>query len=183
MSRPKCTAKTKKGKPCRATPRQDTGLCNAHSPKEVQESAGFGGPQPGAGRPRTPRPSEIARQIVERNQVVLLRPYFRTLGYELHDDWTLTPLEGGGAIKYVWAGPDAPAVAMLDLGAQMEAAEKLQNRIYGRPRQQLEHTGEGGGPVEHTVDGLGPRIDLTDPEQRKAFHDLLGEPEAEDREE
>ena len=35
-----------------------------------------------------------------------------------------------------------------DLGAQITAAEHLLSRVYGKPRQQLEHAGAEGGPIE-----------------------------------
>ena len=53
-----------------------------------------------------------------------------------------------------------------DLGARIAAAEKVLNRVYGKPRQVQEVTGEGGGPVE--VSG-----DLADPEIRRLAHELL----------
>jgi hypothetical protein len=161
----RCQAKTKAGRRCRATPRRDTGLCNAHSPKKVQESAGFGGAQEGAGRPRLPGPHELARKLVEENIRHVVRPFFRTLGLDLEEDGSVT--ECGGAIKFQWAGVNEPALEMVDLGAQILAAEKLLDRIYGKPRQQLEHVGDPERPVE--FDGE-LRLDA---ETREAISGLL----------
>lgn len=148
----RCTGTTKKGHPCQANPLHGTDRCLAHSDREARESVGFGGPQPGAGRPRVPGPTEVARQVVEANVVALLRPYFEAVGLELHDDLSTSSCEG--PVKYVWAGTDEPALAMKDLGAAIGAVEKLLDRIYGRPKQQTELTGAGGGPVtvEHGLD-------------------------------
>jgi hypothetical protein len=38
-----------------------------------------------------------------------------------------------------------------DLGAQMAAAEKLRDRVFGRPKQTTEVTGPGGGKIEVDV--------------------------------
>jgi hypothetical protein len=41
-----------------------------------------------------------------------------------------------------------------DVAAQITAAEHLLNRLYGKPRQALEQTGAGGGPIEVANAGL-----------------------------
>lgn len=150
-----CTAKRKDGKPCTAPARKDQPTCWAHAPKEEQEKAGFGGAQPGAGRPRVPRPSEVIAQVILDNIAIVLKPYFKALGYDV----IATPgqavqlvHEGGGA-KVIHRGWDGErAVTELseidDLGAQMQAAELLLNRAFGKPRQALELTGDEGGPIE-----------------------------------
>lgn len=103
----------------------------------------FQGAQPNGGRPRIPKPTELARQLVERHAAAILRPHFKALGLHLADDGTTTPLEQGAIVVH-----QGEATLIEDLAAQISAAERLLDRVYGRPRQQLEHTGEGGGPVE-----------------------------------
>ncbi len=169
MTKRACQGKTKKGKPCKAAPLKDSDYCLAHSDKETRESTGFGGAQDGAGRPRLPRPSEVAQELVEANITAVLSPYFKALGFEVKFDPT-NPLSvhgyvvvpGDGGAKVVHRGWDGErAVTELsdidDLGAQMHAAELLQNRIYGRPRQALEHTGPEGQPLQ----AAGPVLDLS----------------------
>lgn len=164
MARRQCTGKTKKGKRCRAAPLKNSKTCLAHADEKTRDNTRFGGPQPGAGRPRTPRPHEIAQQLVEAHIVRVLRPYFRTLGLEIRDDGSVRDCDG--AIKYVWAGTEEPAIRVEDLGAQVMAAEKLLDRIYGKPRQVQELTGEGGGPIEVASE-------LSDPEVREAMFEVL----------
>lgn len=152
MSTRKCTGKTKKGTPCKASPRTDTGLCNAHSPKEVQESSGFGGSQAGAGRPPVPRATEVQRRLVEENILIVQRPYWLTLGYDVElgpDGPYLVKVDGGGAKLYGESKDGYINVSPHDdLGAMQAASEKLQDRAFGRAKQAVEHSGPEGGPVE-----------------------------------
>lgn len=117
----RCTGTTKAGKPCSATPRKDTGTCNAHAPKEVRESAGFGGPQPGAGRPRSPKAVEILRERMEANA-----------------DRYLQPLEDGltadrGVV--VGDGDSARVEFVTDHGTRIKASLAILDRVYGKPMQ------------------------------------------------
>jgi hypothetical protein len=121
MAKPQCTATTKAGKPCKATARHDTGLCNAHSPKEIQESSGFGGAQPGAGRPRNPRSVDILRERIEENI----------------DRW-LQPLEDGLTADrgiVVGDGQHARVEYVADHGTRIKAHREGFDRAYGRPTQ------------------------------------------------
>jgi hypothetical protein len=164
----RCQGTSKSGKPCRATPLRDQDWCNGHAPN-LPESARFqGGAKPGAGRPPKARPSDIARRLVEENVAVVLRPHFRTLGHDVEisgDGLRLVPVEGGGA-KLHGTSKDGEVVVSAhdDLGAQVTASERIQDRLYGKPRQALEHTGPDGGPIElEDVVGLDLRR-LTDDE-------------------
>src|SRR4051812_45572472 len=123
MAKRRCGKPTKNGAKCRAWALDGDETCISHADKKTQDSTGFGGPQPGAGRPRKPRPTELLQNLVQAHAVELLRPHFRSLGLELHDDGTVSECEG--AIRYVWAGPDEPAKKLEDLGAKIAAAEKL----------------------------------------------------------
>jgi len=141
-----------KGQPCGAFARKGKTTCIGHADKAEQESAGFGGSQPNAGRPRLPTPTEIARDLVEQNIAVILRPHFRALGYDVEtgpEGLVLVPLQGGGAKLH---GESREGVVKAseheDLAAQMAAADKLLDRIYGRPKQATELTGPNGGALE-----------------------------------
>ena len=118
----------------------------------------FGGPQPGSGRPRVPRSTDLQRELVELHAVAVVRPYFRALGLDVAGDGTVTPLEHGAIV--VGRGKDGGvhASTVEDLAAQIAAAEALLNRVYGKPRQQLEHTGPDGGPIE--LDAADSGLDL-----------------------
>jgi len=143
-----------KGEPCGAYPRAGKTTCMGHADKAEQESAGFGGSQPGAGRPPLPSPSQVARELIEENVAIILRPHFRALGYDVEtgdQGVVLIPLEGGGAKLY---GESREGIVKAsdheDLGAQMAAADKLLDRIYGRPKQATELSGPGGGGIPVT---------------------------------
>ncbi len=158
MSKRACKGTNSRGKPCKAPPLKGTDACISHSPKDVQGKAGFGGSQPGSGRPRLPTPTEVARDLIEQNIAIILRPHFRTLGFEVETGEkgvVLVPLAEGGAKLY---GESREGVINAsdyeDLGAQIAAADKLLDRIYGRPKQATELTGPGGGPIEHDHIGI-----------------------------
>ena len=146
-----CTATTRNGTNCTAPPLKGTDRCLAHSPAKVRESVGFVPDNGKAGRKRLPRPAEVAQRLVEENVLALQRPYWRTLGYDVRigeNGPMLVELEDGGAKLYGTSKDGDVCVSDAeDLGAMIAAAERLQDRIYGRPKQQTELTGADGGPV------------------------------------
>lgn len=139
------------GMPCRAAALTTGTTCLAHADQETRASMRFGGSQPGSGRKPRPKPDEVTRRLVEDNEAVLMAPHFRTLGYEIvrdGDELRLVPVEDGGAKLYGTSKDGDVCVSEHDdLGAMQQAAERLWDRVYGRPRQRQEITGEGGGPV------------------------------------
>lgn len=107
------------------------------------------------GRPRLPRTMEVARRVVEGNAAVLLRPHLRALGFDVRlgdDGPVLVELAEGGAKVHATHEGQVIVSSHDDLGAMQAAAEKLLDRVYGKPRQAVEHTGAHGGPVEVTTD-------------------------------
>lgn len=156
----KCTGTTKKKKPCGANALKPGTLiqgvtvtgkwCRQHDedlPSSAKIHASRTREQMG-GRPPLPKPTEVARRLIEENVTAILRPHFLALGIELHQDGTTTRLDGGAMLFGESKDGVVVASAYEDLGAQIAAAEKLLDRVYGRPKQQTEITGEGGGPVE-----------------------------------
>lgn len=162
-----CTGTTKVGKPCGASAltagKEIDGVivsgkfCRAHDPT-LPESSRFGSRAQAkeaaklAGRPPLPKPTDIARRLIEQNEMALQRPYWRTLGYDVvrgEDGLELVPLTHGGAKLHGESknGEIVPS-PVEDLGAQQEAAERLWNRVYGKPKQTQEISGPEGGPVE-----------------------------------
>ena len=150
-----CAAKNKQGQPCKAAPLNGHETCIAHADEKTRTSADFGnGPRPG--RPRNPRPSEIARRLIESHELALQRPYWRALGYDVRigpDGLELLELEGGGAKIYGVSAKDGVVYVSEhdDLEAMQRAAERLQDRVYGKPKQVTELTGAEGGPVLTSV--------------------------------
>jgi hypothetical protein len=161
-----CIGTTKTGKPCDGNPMKGREVCVAHVDDKTKESLRFGGAQPGAGRPRLPKPMDLARQMVEAHAVALLRPDFKALGFFLHDDGSVTELSSGAVVVY-----QGEATEIEDLGAQSAAAHRLFDRVYGKPRQQTELTGADGGPVEVVVEARA-RAEAMSREELDAF--LLG---------
>lgn len=134
-----CSGKTKRGTRCKSTAVLENGKCMAHQSKEVQESRGFGGSQPGAGSPRRPRATEVLRERVEEQIDAVLKPLFDGLGAD-----KAIVVSGGvkepGWVEYV---PDMPT--------RLRAAADVLDRVYGKPKQTTEIAGPDGGPVRVEV--------------------------------
>jgi hypothetical protein len=82
---------------------------------------------------------------MERYELAIQRPYWRTLGYDVkigdNGDPELVELPEGGAKLFGESKDGDICVSDADdLGAMIAAAEKLQDRVYGRPRQRNEVT-------------------------------------------
>lgn len=129
-----CTATTKKGTPC-TRPRIDgQDVCIAHASKEVRASRGFGGVQPGGGRPAAPRVVDVIRERIEQEI----------------DDWYQVLLDARDAEKAVTIGYGEHAHMELvpDYALRLAAFREAMDRAYGRPKQQTEVSGPGGGPID-----------------------------------
>jgi len=132
-------------------------VCLSHAPRNVRDSLGFGGPQPGSGAPRKLKPMEVERRLMEEYAIAWMRPYWAILGFDVAIDEEsgnlyLAERADGGAKLY---GESKEGVIKMtdhdDLGAQMAAAEKLRDRVFGRPKQTTEVSGPGGGKIELDV--------------------------------
>lgn len=160
MAKRQCKAEKRTGGPCGAPPlvpgkmfgdyAASGDYCLTHDP-DLPDEFRIGGATEGGGRKRVTRPHEVARRLVEENVVAVLRPYWRTLGFdvEIGDDGPeLVKLHDGGAKVTAAYQGEVVASDVEDLGAQMAAAEKLLDRVYGRPMQATEISGPEGGPVQ-----------------------------------
>ena len=58
-----CQSKNKAGEPCRAAPLTGDDYCIAHTRNPLEKTR-FGGAQPGAGRPKAPKISEMMREAL-----------------------------------------------------------------------------------------------------------------------
>lgn len=148
----KCKAKVKrgprKGEVCGRDCWQDSDKCWGHQAKEVKASKGFGGPQPNSGRPKLITPMDAARQLVAEKIDALIRPHFKALGYDIEVTYDregpslkLVELERGATIFGESKDGDVIASEYEDLAAQIAAAEKLMDRLWGRPKQAVEMSG------------------------------------------
>lgn len=155
MAKRRCTAKTKQGKRCRNGPVARHEQCIAHLPRTVKDSLGFGGPQEGSGPPRLPRPHEELRRRIEQDI----------------DRW-LAPLEAAlSTSKPVVMWDQAEGRHRIELVSDPELGMKAMklafDRVYGRPRQQVELTGEDGGAVRISEETF------ADPKIREGLHELV----------
>lgn len=117
-----------------------------------------------------PRPTDVARQVIEDNVAVILNPHFRALGYELvtghrGERPVLRRVEGGGAKLHGQNFGEVIVSAHDDLAAMIAAAEKLLDRVYGRPAQAVALSGPDG-------EALGAGL-VMDPNLAEAARDLL----------
>lgn len=131
-----CAGTNKQGNPCKSTAVGESGFCRAHDeslPPEQRfgtpEQAGIAGASP---KPHVPGVIEEMRRQVESRIDEVLAPYFEALtGAQL-----TTTHEGEVVVSDV-----------ADLAARIAAAERLLDRVYGRPKQATELSGTGGGPL------------------------------------
>jgi hypothetical protein len=146
-----CTGTTKQGAPCKAAPLKDDDRCSAHTLRP--DRTRFGSPAQASaagklgGRPPLPKPTDVARRLIEENVHRILRPHFLALGLDISDDGTVERRDGGAVMFGESKDGDIVKSGYEDLGAQMAAAEKLLDRVYGKPKQATEISGPEGGPV------------------------------------
>lgn len=130
----KCQGTTKAGNACKSPPLKDHDFCLAHAPADVREKAGFIAANGKGGRKPNPTPLGTLRDRVEGEIDKWLAPYE----------------EGLQAVQAVVVGngPTATLEVVPDYKTRMRASDAVLDRIYGRPKQTTELTGEGGGPIE-----------------------------------
>lgn len=151
----RCQAKNKAGQPCNASPLKGKNFCSAHDPV-TPPSARFGSRAQATeagklgGRPPLPKPTDLARELLERHVYAVFRPHFKALGLELEDDGSVTPMVRGAIMTGESKDGTVVASEIEDLGAQIAAAEKLLDRVYGRPKQTQEISGPHGDPITLT---------------------------------
>jgi hypothetical protein len=138
MTRRRCTGQTKKGQPCKAAPLKDRDVCLAHADEELRLSAGFGGVQQGSGRPRVPRVTDVYADELHRRVGEHVEELIgRLVSIAMDAERTVV----------VGTGPNARTEIAPDQVLQLAALRELNDRILGRPRQSLEHSGPDGGPI------------------------------------
>lgn len=146
-----CRGKTKAGNPCRAAALKGKLHCAAHDP-DTPASARFGSPEQAreagalGGRPRLPKPHEVLRERIENDIERWLAPLEAALG-DGKPVVTWDQAEGKHTIEFV----QDPALGM-------KAFKLAMDRVYGRARQQIEVTGEDGGPLEIANDVADPEV-------------------------
>lgn len=147
--RRRCKASTKAGRRCRAAPLRGGTYCSAHDPNRPDETR-FGSREQAsragaAAKPRTPAVSEVLRERVEGAADEILAPYFKALGVE----YVNGEIQRGPGAVHVGKTKDGDVIAsdVEDLAGQITAAERLLDRVYGKPKQTAELSGPDGGPI------------------------------------
>lgn len=146
---PKCKGKTLKGTKCRsfAIPDND-GFCSMHGPRaaEIKAKAADGNRIARAIlRQKQPKPHELMRQVIESNPMLFMKPHLEALGITVEfiedpeNPELVKPVaipHGDGAVLYgVSKDGDVVISTHKDIEAQQKAAERLMDRVYGKPKQ------------------------------------------------
>lgn len=150
-----CKGTNRAGEPCKAPPLKDSDYCSAHSPELPTGVQKFGSPEQGA-EPRRkgslarrkPSFAEVQRQLVEENVEKFLRPHLSSLGLELVDGEIRERDTGGVKLYGVSKDGEVRVSDRDDLSAQIQASEKVLDRVFGKARQATEISGPDGAPVQ-----------------------------------
>lgn len=137
-----CTGIKQNGDTCSSYAVIGSEFCGSHMPQEERDRLGI------VRRPREAGPlpitgPQLAREVTETAIVKVLQPYFRALGLEILqiDEETGTPVvrDMGEDAGLMLHGESKDGYIHMskypDLAGRIQAAEKLFDRVYGRPRQ------------------------------------------------
>lgn len=155
--RRRCKGKTKAGKRCSRAPLTDQDYCIAHAQRKEKDSRGFGGAQPGSGRPRKPTVTALLQERAAGRADVIDALYERGMtGLKL-----VAKYEGEVHVSDV-----DDVVGMIGI------VERYLDRTEGKPSQSLNvhadiDASEAAQPVSIVA------VDASDPEIRRLAHDLV----------
>jgi hypothetical protein len=142
----RCKAKTKAGFPCRSFARTPDGLCYYHS-RSKEEQAILQEQAQAARKMNKAKPHELMRQIIESNPIIFMQPYLDSLGIRivfvpdendpliLHPTAVQDPSSNGSTLFGISKDGRVIVSKHKDLEAQQRAAERLFDRVYGKPKQ------------------------------------------------
>ena len=126
------------GKQCRMPAIEGMDTCMKHAPKEFRNEFAPGAGISSAGKRKAP---EVIREVVEVAAAAVVKPYFDSLGivFEGYDTETGEPVVTytGGGLMLHGESKDGDII-MTDyenLLARVQVAERLLDRVYGKPRQ------------------------------------------------
>lgn len=148
---PRCEAITKRGYPCRAkgvTHDPDTGklLCRIHAATEEERKVLMAQARAIRGQHKL-KPHELMRQVIESNPIAFMQPYLDALGIRvvmvpdpndpglLHPTAVMDPSANGATLYGVSKEGEVVISRHKDIEAQQRAAERLFDRVYGKPKQ------------------------------------------------
>jgi hypothetical protein len=150
-SPPRCEATTKVGYPCRGnatTNDPETGkrLCKTHAATEEERKIMMEQAQ-AVRRQAKLKPHELMRQVIESNPIAFMQPYLDALGIRvvmvpdpndpnlLHPTAVMDPAANGATLYGVSKDGQVVISRHKDIEAQQRAAERLFDRVYGKPKQ------------------------------------------------
>lgn len=146
----KCGGTNMKGKPCQLPvlvkenwdgDEEVTGLyCLHHEPnitRDQRESfRAFGTSRKPVYRKVTP--GEIAHELIQRSPQYFLRPYLQVLGLKLDENGDVVQIGTGLKLHGYSRGGQVIRSKYPDYVGQVNVAEKLMDRIYGKARQSVD---------------------------------------------
>lgn len=137
-----CKATNRAGGPCGCAPLTDKDHCSAHDRTRTDDDR-FGSPswsaRAGASeKPRVPKLIEAMARLIE----------------EEAEEWlaVLTAARDADRGVVVGNGPTAELVEIPDHDVRLKALTTLLDRVVGRPKQAVEHTGTEGEPIRLEAD-------------------------------
>lgn len=142
----KCAGTNRKGNPCGVPALKGDDYCRAHSPN-IPDSFRFGTPEQAAIAGSAPKPHKLGAREA-------LNEAFLEAAREHRDAIIAAYIDGLHAEKTVVVGngPTAHTESVPDPPTRVVSAEKLTDRVVGKPRQSVEHSGPDGGPIQTDLD-------------------------------
>jgi hypothetical protein len=144
-----CTGVTEQGTTCQSKHVNGSDYCMWHMEKAELKRLGIRDPREAVRVAPVLKAPEMLRQIMETHVEQIVRPYFEGLGIKLigYDEETGSPIveeiEGGGLKLYGESKDgDIEMSNYPDIVGRVAIAEKLLDRVYGKPKQST--TIEGG---------------------------------------
>jgi hypothetical protein len=146
QARKKCSALTKNGMKCKSFAYTDDGLCHMHSKSEEERQLLL--KQARAVRDQAKlKPHELMRVVIESNPIAFMQPYLDALGIRvvflpdvndpqiLHPTAVVDPNSNGTTLFGVSKDGEVVVSKHKDIEKQQIAAERLFDRVYGKPKQ------------------------------------------------
>lgn len=144
-----CAGETENGEKCLSKPVIGSIFCQWHMQEAERERLGIRDPREVTKRRAGMKAPELMRQIMEQETLSILAPYFEGLGIKLegYDEETGKPVitydpDGGLRLFGESKDGDIEMSPYRDIGGMVAIAEKLLDRVYGKPKQST--TIEGG---------------------------------------
>jgi hypothetical protein len=142
----RCSALTKADRPCKSFAVTKDGLCHMHSKSEAEQELLLA--QARAVRKQAKlKPHELMRVVIESNPIAFMQPYLDALGIRvifipdandpniLHPTAVVDPSSNGATLFGVSKDGEVIVSKHKDIEKQQVAAERLFDRVYGKPKQ------------------------------------------------